>query len=119
MMKATVNTEALAAQIRVKRDDHQRIYEAAMVQYRGKLIELFEDRVDKLRNDPEAVKEIDLLVRLPRPEEHLGDYDSAIEMLAWHQDDQIVLDQDQFNELVLDKWGWQRSFFSNTTSYVQ
>lgn len=117
-MKATVNTAALAAQIRVKRDDHQRVYEEAMKVYRGKLIELFEQRAETLRNDPEAVKEMDLTVRLPRPEQHLDDYDSAIEMLSWHQDDTIELDQDQFDQLVLDKWGWQRSFALNSASYV-
>ena len=40
-------------------------------------------------------------------------------MLEWHQGETIELDQDQFSELVLDQWGWHKSFFSNTASYVQ
>ena len=118
MMTATVNCQALAEKLRVNRANHAEVHNKAMERYRAKLIEAFEEKVELLRNDPEAVKTIDTWVKLPRPEEHLDDYDNAIGMLEWHQGETMDLDQDQFNQLVLDQWGWHKSFITNTTSYV-
>ena len=121
MMKVTVNCQDLIDKLRVDREAHVDLYQRAMEKYRGKLIELFEEKVEKLRNTADPVTgldDFDVYVRLPRPEEHTEDYDSAISMLEWHEGDTIELEQHQFNELVLGQWGWHKSFTSNTTSYV-
>ena len=57
-------------------------------------------------------------MNLPRPEVHTEDYDRAISMIEWHIGDTVELEEYQFAELVMDQWNWNKSFFSNTTSYI-
>lgn len=56
------------------------------------------DKVDKQMRNP------------PRPESHEDDYRRALRMLELSMDTAIELEDDIFNQLVLDEWHWKQSF---------
>ncbi len=44
-------------------------------------------------------------------------YTRAIRMLELSVDDTIEVEEDVFNQLVLDEWSWKRSFITSNASY--
>lgn len=113
-MKFTVNKERLLEQLRSNRTEHAEQYQQAMMVYREKAIEWFNECVDKVLKHGE----VERALRLPMPEEHTADYDGAIEALEWHTGEEVELEEHQFDELVRNQWGWHRTFLQNTTSYL-
>lgn len=119
-MKVSISRDELLAKLRENRTKHVETYEAAMEVYRLRLVTEFEARLAQLdlSDTPELIAAVETYVKLPKPEVHADDYDRAISMVNWHQGDTIELEEHQFAELVMDQWGWHKSFISNTTSYV-
>lgn len=108
-----VNKEKLIAIIKQNREEHAVLYKQACDAYRDRMIEELNSRIELLKDG----KSVDHYIKLPIPEEHLDEYDSAIDRYEWHLADEIWLTEIQFNELVRNNWGWGKSFTSNTMSY--
>ena len=51
------------------------------------------------------------------PVSYESSYKRAIRMLELSVDEIIEVEEDVFNQLVLDEWDWKRSFVANTMSY--
>lgn len=119
-MQASISTTELLYKLRENRTKHVETYEAAMQVYRQRLITEFESRLAQLDLSHEAdeIAAVETYVKLPKPEVHTEDYDRAISMIEWHIGDTVELEEYQFAELVMDQWNWNKSFFSNTTSYI-
>lgn len=45
-----------------------------------------------------------------KPSEHLKDYDEAIEMLEWIEEDKVRISLSQFRRWVRDEWSWYDGF---------
>lgn len=53
----------------------------------------------------------------PVPVSYEDSYKRAIRMLELSVEDIIEVEEDVFNQLVLDEWTWKRSFTANSTMY--
>lgn len=51
------------------------------------------------------------------PVSYANEYDRAIRMLELSVEDTIELEEDIFNQLVLDEWNWKHSFVASATMY--
>lgn len=116
MRKITVDKEQLLETLKANKREHRetyaeacRAYSKEMAERTTKLAELF-----KQGEMPSLTKVFDA----PRPEQFLDDYDRAIQMLEWHQDDEVTLDEDEFRRYVQNEWGWRQRFAANTASYA-
>lgn len=54
--------------------------------------------------------------RLAEPTDHSKEYETAIEMVDLNEEDQIVLDQEDFRQYIQDDWHWKREFAGAYTS---
>ena len=52
-----------------------------------------------------------------RPVSYEKEYNRAIRMLELSVDEEIMVEQDTFNQLVLDEWHWKNSFVAASMSY--
>jgi hypothetical protein len=96
------------------RETHRDKFEEAMEGYKQRAIELLEEHIDRIKNnDPEKV-----LVSLPLPEDHTEEYDRVIHQLQWSLDDELVLDEQEFNTYVRDQWGWRETFAQTYALYT-
>jgi len=109
-----VNKDKLLKKLKKNRKKHVEIFEQAQEAYRKQMIE----ELDRALKDAKAGKKIKRAFTLPVPENHVEDFDTVIQMLEWHQDDEIELHPSDFQQYVENKWGWQKSFTANTESYV-
>jgi hypothetical protein len=115
METVKVKKDELHTQLKQNRDKHKATFEEANANYRQKVIDSLRSRADEI----EAGAEINTIFLLPKPEDHTEDYDEAISSLEWHQGDEVELERSvEFRQWVLDKWRWEISFLSNTTSYT-
>ena len=73
-----------------------------------------------------AIKALDAQLKDPttanlkavRPEDHTVDYDRSIQMLEMSVDQQITVDEREFQNYVQDVWNWSREWASNSMAYV-
>lgn len=110
----TVKVEDLLGVLRANRETHQAKFLEAQGQFRARAIA----ELDRSLGDARVGNKIRLYVRLPEPEDHTADYDREIRMLEMHQDPVIEIRASQFDQLVMDRWGWSGSFAANTLSYL-
>lgn len=53
----------------------------------------------------------------PMAPDHREDYRRAIRMVEMSVDDTIELDQHEFNQYVMDNWGWKENFLRTASTY--
>jgi hypothetical protein len=53
----------------------------------------------------------------PQPVTYEDSYKRAIRMLELSVEDIIEVEEEVFNQLVLDEWQWKRNFMANSTIY--
>jgi hypothetical protein len=56
------------------------------------------------------------LLNLQEPRSHVSDYDNAIDMLNWEQDDKVELDSREFQNFVQDEWSWRAGYEGTKSS---
>lgn len=113
-MLIKVNKAKLLQTLRGNQFDHKAQYDKAIEVYRTKALEHFNACIDKIKDGGE----VEHYLRLPVPEEHTEDYSRAISMMDWHVGDYVELEEEQFEAYIRNKWGWHKTFFANTGSYL-
>jgi hypothetical protein len=109
----TVDKIELTEKIEANRAKHRAIFEEAVVGYRNQAIQMLEEHISRIK----AGRVMRVHVVLPEPEDHTGDYDRVLAMLAMHQGDSIVIGQHDFASYVLDDWAWKKQFLTTNSSY--
>jgi len=108
-----VKKQDLIKALKKNRKKHRKIFDRAQIAFRQKWIELLDERLRDAKNGTV----IKAYVSIPEPEDHTSDFDTAIEMLEWEQDDVVELDRRDFKRFVQNQWDWDQSFRANTVSY--
>lgn len=115
MRSVTVKKVELLGIMSENREEHRAIFLKAQEGYREDMIAELELRLKEARDG----KVIRRMIALPEPSDHTSDYDRVIAMLTMSVDDEIELDDDQFECFVLDKWGWSAQAMHTNMSYVK
>lgn len=110
MEKITVNKADLLAKLEQNRTDHRGIFEEALDGFAREAEQELNLRLTQLR---EGLRR-DLVIRKPVPTDHTNDYDRAIAMIQMSIGETVTLDEQDFAQYVMDDWGWQGQFLSNT-----
>jgi len=114
MHTVTVNKAALIEKILANRDEHKAIVATAQRVYRERVI----DELDRRLADAKAGRKIDIQISLPMPTDYTQEYDNALAQLDWEVDDEVELDDTDFNQLVLNQWVWARQFAGTSMAYA-
>lgn len=115
MKTVTVNKIELLRALQDNRKHHQSALTEALyrrrVDVRAKLIEL----IGAL--DEHQDYQIDEVIRIPLPESHMREYDRAIRMVEMSTENEITLDQREFDQYVMDEWSWKQEFLMKSALY--
>lgn len=131
-MNVKVNRQKILDIIRENRSNHEKEYRKACEVYwddtrnditsiQKKINELLAQKATtisdlvSLNSKVYSISKEIMNIRIP--EQHLDDYDRVIRMLELSVDEDISLNENQFENYVQDKWDWSHSFLSNTLSY--
>ncbi len=111
-VKVTIHD--LLTKLRTNRGTHREIFERAQKGYRAAMIE----ELDRMLKEAASGGKIIRGVSMPEPEDHTDDYDRAILMLDMCVDKEVFITATEFECLVMDNWGWSRSFTASNNSYI-
>lgn len=114
MFTTRVRKDELLTILKENRTNHKATFDKAVKYYGEELLRLLEQKLEEVK----AGRKIAHALNLPVPEEHTGDYDRVIRMLEMSLDEELEMDEHQFDQYVNDIWDWQRSWASNTTAYT-
>lgn len=95
------------------RATHLKIVQEAQIGYRRRAIVL----VEELLKDLKAGKGVNLHIPLALPDNHVDDFDRAIQMIEMGIGKNVELDQSEFQCYVRNKWSWERSFLATNANY--
>jgi len=113
MYEVKVKKDKLLGILEKNRKKHRAIFEKAIAGYRKEVIR----HLDYALKIARSGKKIITIVRLVQPEDHTADYDRVIGMLKMSVDDEITIDDDQYQRYILDQWAWSGQFSSTSASY--
>lgn len=114
MKPVTVDKEQLLDTLRENRERHINSFEEVLEAYRNRAVELLEEHISRIRNG--AVERV--VVSLPPPQNYEEEYDRAIAMLEWSQDEKIELNAQDFDRYVRDEWDWKGDFNQTAATYM-
>lgn len=92
------------------RELHLEEFEIASKGYRKKLEVFYKKGLDLVLSE-EKIDLDDMPRYVPSaPSHHLKEYDRYIKMLEFEISDEIVLSVQEFEQLIMDNWGWKSSW---------
>ena len=122
MQEVNVKRTDLIAKIQENRDRHANTFKAAQDGYLETVRHAFDGWDKKLNHGPNApietaIKAVAQVSTFHAPTSHLEEYDRALAMLDMSVDETITLQVNEFQQLVMDEWGWKREFIRSTSAY--
>lgn len=108
-----VEKPKLLETLRKNREGHRAAFLLAMEGFK----KVAHDELNRLADDVVKGKSVQLHAVLEVPEDHTEEYDNAIQQLEWETAEHVSINHGQFNNLVLDKWGWSHKFRTTNAAY--
>lgn len=116
MHAVKVNRQELLGIVRANKDKHIAEYNESVTDYKAAVIKLAKANL-KLVNTGE-LEEIAKCKAMPsKPTSYESNYTRAIRMLELSVEETIDVEEDVFNQLVLDEWAWKNAFVTAGALY--
>ncbi len=116
MRSVKVEKAELLKIVRDNQKKHVKEFDEAVKDYKKAAVKVAKEHVDLAKTG-----DLDQIARIKampaRPVSYEKDYDRAIRMLELSVDDTIELEEDIFNQLVLDEWNWKHQFAVSSALY--
>ncbi len=116
MAKRTVKIDkaALIERVKENRDRHDREYQEAVGGYKSRLVFVLTRMLEAAKRKEDVDHTIDMEV----PQDHSGEYEKALSIMEWEQNDTLHLSVTEFERYVLDAWPWKKHFTEVHASYI-
>ena len=117
VMKAVkIDRKVLLATVRENATKHLAAYDESVEDYKAAVFKIAKANL-KLAASGELDQFAKIKVSPSRPVCYADNYTRAIRMLELSVDDTIEVEEDVFNQLVLDEWHWKNSFVTSASFY--
>ena len=114
LAEVRVDRAKLLETLKENKAKHVAEYDSAVEKYREAAEKALRKRAIEIRDGKTLRKEVE---DLPEPRSFAGEYDRAIAMVDWSEDEQLSLDEQDFRAFVLDEWNWRGQFAAATSTY--
>lgn len=116
-LSVEVKVSEILAKVRANREQHVALYAEAKANYLATVRSGLEKALAKL--DAGKYKETEYIsVSFNPPKDYTEVYDQAISMFELETRETMLLDQQQFASLLLDKWDWKNDFLTSNSAYL-
>ena len=106
----TVKKSQLIEQLKANKANHIKEYEKAVIAYKEEALKQLNQQIKEVEQGSLIAK-----LNLVTPINNADEYDKIIEMFEWEINDDVELEQNEFNEFVLDEFDFARNAkFANT-----
>jgi len=123
MNSVKLNRVELLSIVRTNKDKHEADYIEAVEDYKKAMVKIAEKNKKlallNLKNMKagQFEKIAPMTAYLTVPKSFLVEYSRAIRMLELSVEDHIDVEEDVFNQLVLDEWSWKQAFVGTMAMY--
>lgn len=114
MDEVRVKRDKLIEKLKANKAEHSKVFLIAQDGYREAMIK----ELDQMLSDARAGNKIRRAVSMPEPQDHTDDYDRAITMLEMCEDEHLMISAHDFQQFVMDEWGWKRDFIATSSNYT-
>ena len=114
MQTVNVNTTILKNTLVANRTKHIEDFRIAMIGWRFEVGKQLRKNAKDIESENSILPYKDIL---PTPLNHEQDYNLIIKMCELSSDQDVTLTSQEFNQYVLDEWGWSASFSQTTAMY--
>ncbi len=116
MRSVKVEKNELLKIVRENKKKHVKEFDESVKDYKKGAIAIAKKHVELAKTGD--LDEIAKIKAMPqKPVSYEKDYDRAIRMLELSVEDTIELEEDIFNQLVLDEWQWKHQFTATSALY--
>ncbi len=116
MRSVKVEKKELLGIVRDNKKKHVKEFDEAVKDYKKAAVKVAKEHVELAKTgDLDQIAKIKAMPQ--RPTSYEKDYDRAIRMLELSVEDTIELEEDIFNQLVLDEWTWKHAFTASSALY--
>ena len=116
MRSVKINKKELLAIVRENKEKHVKEYNESVVDYKAAAIKVAAEHVE-LAKTGELAKIAKIRAMPSSPVSYEKEYDRAIRMLELSVEKEIEVEEDVFNQLVLDEWAWKHQFAATASLY--
>ena len=116
MHSVKINRLELLDIVKTNRESHIAEYNEAVEDYKVAILNIATKNL-KLAKTAELDKFTELKSFPSKPVSYESNYSKAIRMLELSVEDVIEVEDDVFNQLVLDEWQWKSSFSISASAY--
>lgn len=115
-MKLKFKKDQILKKLIENKKEHTEIVKEAQEGFREKISEILEDALRRVKAG-ESFNPYGLFGNLRMPENHVDDYDRHIEMLEMCNDEEIEMDENQFQCYIRNNWSWMQNFLLSNCTY--
>jgi hypothetical protein len=116
MRSVKVEKNELLGIVRDNKKKHIKEYNESVKDYKAAAVKVATEHVElAMTGDLEQIAKIKAMPQ--KPTSYEKDYERAIRMLELSVEDTIELEEDIFNQLVLDEWHWKNAFVASNSLY--
>lgn len=116
MNSVKINKKELLSIVRENLDKHVKEYNESVEDFKALAIKVASANLKLAKSgDLATIAKMESAPRAPQSYEQ--NYHRAIRMLELSVDEVIELEEDVFNQLVLDEWTWKHSFVATSAMY--
>lgn len=116
MRSVKIEKKKLLTIVRENKQKHIKEYEESVVDYKAGAIKLAKEHAElAATGDLSKISRIKAMPHAPASYEK--EYDRAIRMLELSVEKEIEVEEDIFNQLVLDEWHWKNQFIASASLY--
>ena len=116
MKTVTINKKELLDILYENRIKHAEQYDEAVKDYKAVIMNFSKANIKSINASVEggtfSIKQYPSY-----PPSYISEYDQVIRMIELDVNDTITLDKTDFNNYVLDNWGWKQTFTQASTVY--
>ena len=116
MRSVKINKKELLVIVRANKEKHVKEYNESVVDYKAAAIKVASEHVE-LAKTGELAKIARIKAMPAAPVSYEKEYDRAIRMLELSVEKEIEIEDDVFNQLVLDEWAWKHQFVASASLY--
>lgn len=124
MENIQINRTTLLEILQTNRAQHIKEYEEAVVDHKALSIKVAKENAKQMKANVKAVNAGKLYQHLTglkngpqAPTSHEKEYNRAIRAVELDVRETIELQEDVFNQLVMDEWTWKEAFTVSNTTY--
>jgi hypothetical protein len=116
MRSVKVNKDELMKVLHENKKKHVKEFEESVKDYKKAALKVAKEHVELAKSgDLDQIAKIRAMPQ--RPTSYEDSYNRAIRMMEMSVEDVIELEEQIFNQLVLDEWSWKNSFTASAALY--